>query len=95
MYKRQVLDLRHNQGGSSYWSLQIAKRLWGEKIVEQKAADLSQNTQVWWRASKDNTDYMVSLLEVVKDQPELLKIVKTVAAGMALSLKSDDPFYVE
>jgi len=93
--KAVVLDLRHNQGGSSYWSSQIAKELWGEKVVEQKANNTSQNTQVWWRASKDNTDYVESLFSVVKDQPEVLKTLKTVAAGMALSLKSDAPFYVE
>ncbi|PLT24216.1 S41 family peptidase [Pseudoalteromonas sp. MelDa3] len=93
--KAVVLDLRHNQGGSSYWSSQIAKGLWGQKVVEQKANNTSQNTQVWWRASKDNTDHVVSLLEVVKNQPELLKIFKTVAAGMALSLENDAPFYVE
>ncbi|TMO81964.1 peptidase [Pseudoalteromonas sp. S3776] len=93
--KAVVLDLRHNQGGSSYWSSQIAKGLWGQKVVEQKANNTSQNTQVWWRASKDNTDYVESLFSVVKDQPEVLKIVKTVAAGMALSLKSGEPFYVE
>ena len=93
--KAVVLDLRHNQGGSSYWSSQIAKELWGKKIVEQKVNNTSQNTQVWWRASKDNTDHVVSLLEVVKNQPELLKIFKITAAGMALSLKSGDPFYVE
>jgi hypothetical protein len=34
----------------------------------------------------------MSLLDIVKEQPE---IFKAVAAGMALSLKSDDPFYVE
>jgi len=90
--KAVVLDLRHNQGGSSYWSSQIAKELWGEKVVEQKANDKSQ---VWWRASKDNTDYVESLFGVVKDQPEVLKTLKTVAAGMALSLKNDAPFYVE
>ncbi|GAA58430.1 hypothetical protein P20652_0284 [Pseudoalteromonas sp. BSi20652] len=93
--KAVVLDLRHNQGGSSYWSSQIAKELWGKKVVEQKTAGTTQNEQVWWRASKDNTDFVESLLEVVKDQPELLKIVKNVAAGMALSLKSGAPFYVE
>ena len=93
--KAVVLDLRHNQGGSSYWSSQIAKELWGEKVVEQKANNTSQNTQVWWRASKDNTDYVESLFGVVKDQPEVLKTLKTVAAGMALSLKNDAPFYVE
>ncbi|MCQ8820080.1 S41 family peptidase [Pseudoalteromonas agarivorans] len=93
--KAVVLDLRHNQGGSSYWSSQIAKELWGKKIVEQKVNNTSQNTQVWWRASKDNTDHVVSLLEVVKNQPELLKIFKITAAGMALSLKSGSTFYVE
>ena len=93
--KTVVLDLRHNQGGSSYWSSQIAKELWGKKVVEQKTAGTTQNEQVWWIASKDNTDYVESLLDVVKDQPEVLKIVKTVAAGMALSLKSGEPFYVE
>ena len=93
--KAVVLDLRHNQGGSSYWSSQIAKGLWGQKVVEQKANNTSQNTQVWWRASKDNTDYVESLLDVVKDQSEVLKTFKTVAAGMALSLKNDAPFYVE
>ncbi|MEM5549102.1 S41 family peptidase [Pseudoalteromonas fuliginea] len=93
--KAVVLDLRHNQGGSSYWSSQIAKGLWGQKVVEQKANNTSQNTQVWWRASKDNTDYVESLLDVVKDQSEVLKTLKTVSTGMALSLKNDDPFYVE
>ena len=93
--KAVVLDLRHNQGGSSYWSSQIAKGLWGQKVVEQKANNTSQNTQVWWRASKDNTDYVESLFSVVKDQPEVLKTLKTVAAGMALSLENDAPFYVE
>ena len=34
----------------------------------------------------------MSLLDIVKEQPE---IFKAVAAGMALSLKSGDPFYVE
>ncbi|WP_165725053.1 S41 family peptidase [Pseudoalteromonas sp. SA25] len=93
--KAVVLDLRHNQGGSSYWSSQIAKGLWAQKVVEQKANNTSQNTQVWWRASKDNTDYVESLFSVVKDQPEVLKTLKTVAAGMALSLENDAPFYVE
>ncbi|MBB1336624.1 S41 family peptidase [Pseudoalteromonas sp. SR44-2] len=93
--KAVVLDLRHNQGGSSYWSSQIAKGLWGQKVVEQKANNTSQNTQVWWRASKDNTDYVESLFSVVKDQPGVLKTLKTVAAGMALSLENDAPFYVE
>ena len=36
--------------------------------------------------------HVMSILDIVKDQPE---IFKTAAAGMTLSLKSGDPFYVE
>jgi len=93
--KAVVLDLRHNQGGSSYWSLKIAKALWGEKIVEQKNAEYSKNTEVWWRASKGNTEYVQSLIDVVKDQPEMYQLITTVAKGMAQSLKSNKPFYIE
>lgn len=46
--KTVVLDLRHNQGGSSYWSLKLAKALWGEQVVEQKMDNYSQNSRVWW-----------------------------------------------
>ena len=39
--------------------------------------------------------HVMSILDIVKDQPEIFKVLKAVAAGMALSLKSGDPFYVE
>ena len=93
--KTVVLDLRHNQGGSSYWSLKLAKVLWGEQVVEQKMDNYSQNSRVWWRASKDNTNYVKSLIEVVKDQPEVHKEIKEIAAGMAKSLEKNKPFYIE
>ncbi|GAA75988.1 hypothetical protein P20480_2460 [Pseudoalteromonas sp. BSi20480] len=41
---------------------------------------------VWYHA--------MSLLDIIKDQPEIFKVLKAVAAGMALSLKSGDPSYV-
>ena len=93
--KTVVLDLRHNQGGSSYWSLKLAKALWGEQVVEQKMDNYSQNSRVWWRASKDNTNHVKSLIEVVKDQPEVHKEIKEIAAGMAKSLENNKPFYIE
>jgi len=93
--KTVVLDLRHNQGGSSYWSLTLAKALWGEQVVEQKMDSYSQNSRVWWRASKDNTNYVKSLIDVVKDQPEVHELIKEIAAGMAQSLEKNKPFYIE
>ena len=93
--KTVVLDLRHNQGGSSYWSLKLAKELWGEQVVEQKMDNYSKNSRVWWRASKDNTSHVKSLIEVLKDQPKAQKEFKEIAAGMAQSLENNKLFYIE
>lgn len=46
-----VLDLRGNGGGSSDWSYQIAKELWGEGTLD---AHPEAPMTVSWRASKDN-----------------------------------------
>ncbi|MGP5159399.1 S41 family peptidase [Pseudoalteromonas sp. KG3] len=93
--KAVILDLRHNQGGSSYWSLKVAEQLWGQQVVTYRKEQASEKTQVWWRASKDNTEYVESLKVILKDQPEMYEMVKEVSAGMQLSLDEGAPFYVE
>jgi len=60
-----------------------------------KTLSYSQNSRVWWRASKDNTNYVKSLIDVVKDQPEVHELIKEIAAGMAQSLEKNKPFYIE
>lgn len=52
-----VLDLRGNGGGSSDWSLQIAKRIWGEGAL---AALPQGHVTVTWRASAANLETMRS-----------------------------------
>ncbi|WP_254911266.1 S41 family peptidase [Pseudoalteromonas sp. A601] len=93
--KAVILDLRHNQGGSSFWSLKVAEQLWGQQIVSYRREKANAKTQVWWRASKENTEYVESLKAVLKDQPEMYEMVKEVSAGMQLSLNKGDAFYVE
>jgi len=93
--KTVILDLRHNQGGSSYWSLKVAEQLWGQQIVSYRKEKTNAKTQVWWRVSKDNTEYVESLKAILKDQPEMYEMVKEVSAGMQLSLNEGAPFYVE
>jgi len=66
--KAIVLDLRRNQGGSSYWSFQVAGLLWGKELVQQKATALFANTEVWWFASAGNTAYVKSLYKVMQSQ---------------------------
>ena len=93
--KAVILDLRHNQGGSSYWNVKVAEQLWGQQIVSYRKEQASAKTQVWWRASKDNTQHVEVLKVVLKDQPEMYEMVKEVSAGMQVSLDKGMPFYVE
>ena len=55
-----VLDLRGNGGGSSDWSVQIAKRIWGEGALAALPAD---NENVTWRASPANLETIRSAFE--------------------------------
>lgn len=48
-----VFDLRGNGGGSSDWSLQIAKRLWGEGAIDRHP---EPPMTVSWRASSGNLE---------------------------------------
>jgi hypothetical protein len=95
--KAIVLDLRHNQGGSSYWSKQIAELLWGKERVEPLRTALFSRTEVWWFASRGNTDYVKSLYDVLKEQgqTESLPWIQAVGQGMQKSLDSGKAFYVE
>jgi hypothetical protein len=52
-----IFDLRGNGGGSSDWSAQIARLLWGEaKFQHRHEAPMT----VSWRASKDNLSFLQS-----------------------------------
>ena len=64
--------------------------------MTSRREQLAKNTQcVWWRASKDNTQYLESLKTKVQDQPEVFAIVKQVSAGMQTALDMGEPFYIE
>lgn len=93
-----VIDLRQNQGGSSQWSLDFAKALWGDTAVSQRWAAKAPSQTVWWRASKDNTAYvqyeMVSLLKKMK-QIENANIVEKLGADMKSALRRGEKFYIE
>jgi hypothetical protein len=53
-----VLDLRHNNGGSSSWSRQVAEALWGKETVARKMTAYFSNATIWWRASSGNIGYL-------------------------------------
>lgn len=95
--KAIVLDLRHNQGGSSYWSTQVAYQLWGKQRVDHLREAHFSRTKVWWFASPGNTAYVVSLYDVMKSQgqTEYLPWIKSVGEGMQQAMRSGKPFYVD
>ncbi|WP_242150217.1 S41 family peptidase [Sphingomonas sp. BAUL-RG-20F-R05-02] len=89
-----VIDLRGNQGGSSLWSEQLARALWGSAPVDRIEA--SDPSRVWWRASRGNTNYAATMVkQLAMEQPEAEGWITAVWEGMRAALASDRAFYVE
>jgi hypothetical protein len=89
-----VIDLRGNQGGSSLWSEQLARVLWGAAQVDRISA--SDPSRVWWRASRGNTDYVATMVKTLAtEQPEAEGWIKAVWEGMRHALTSGQSFYIE
>lgn len=92
-----VLDLRHNQGGNSQWSVRVASALWGAGRVERRRAALYARTQTLWRASQENTNHVESLAEQLKEagMTELLPEIRRIGDGMRTALAKGEPFFNE
>lgn len=92
-----VIDLRHNHGGSSIWSREFAGALWGKGRVERRLQAYSAKTEVWWRASEDNTAYVEGLVKSLtqQKQTEVAQWFKGSAAGMRKALNRGQKFFVE
>jgi len=92
-----VIDLRHNQGGSSSWSQQAARILWGDKAVGAALGDRSKET-VWWRASEGNTAFVETWEALFTKQGQPANDIawaKRTAWGMRDALARDEKFFVE
>ena len=92
-----VLDLRHNQGGSSQWSVRVASALWGADRVARRREALYAKTQTLWRASPENTIYVESLYDKLKEAglSERLPEIRRVGEGMRNALAKGEPFFNE
>jgi hypothetical protein len=92
-----VIDLRRNQGGSSFWSRAFADVLWGKDRVERRMNAYSAKTETWWRASQGNTEYMSSLLQQFIDerQTDVVEEARRNRDGMRTALARGDKYYVE
>jgi hypothetical protein len=66
-----VIDLRGNQGGSSNWSVRLAKLFWGKAAAEAHLAHYQRNVQILWRPSEGNEGALKALLPILKQQGDL------------------------
>jgi hypothetical protein len=87
-----VVDLRHNQGGSSMWSLSFSGALWGDARVERRLAAYFAREETWYRASPDNTSYLASMADQLKreGQADAEKWARELAANMQAALQRGD-----
>lgn len=61
-----VLDLRHNAGGSSDWSLDLARLLWGHAQVDRAMSDYFRGAEIWWRASPGNIAHIDEIVRSIR-----------------------------
>ncbi len=92
-----VIDLRHNQGGSSTWSKQFARALWGNERVNRRLQAFAQNQEVWWRSSKANTAYLADMVDTLQQEKQVEAVAEfsKVYTGMQQALARGDTYYVK
>ncbi|MDG6078166.1 hypothetical protein E3U23_03050 [Erythrobacter litoralis] len=93
---RIVLDLRGNGGGSSDWSKQIARIIWGDDTVESVE---SGSDYVEWRASAGNIAALDEYRQEYENSPDASQDVRgwldTAVTGMQGALQKGEPLWRE
>lgn len=89
-----VVDLRHNNGGSSQWPNDVAEALWGKQAVGDATATHFKHASTWWRATEGNTRYLEDLIEVLRKSGDdaIVKEVTPVAQAMRAALNRNEVF---
>lgn len=91
-----ILDLRYNNGGSSDWSMDIARALWSRGAVDRRMALFESKVRIWWRASPGNIAYMGDMERQIRRDGHGATAdgVARTAAGMKAALAKGNPFFV-
>lgn len=92
-----VIDLRHNNGGSSLWSRKAARILWGQEAVDRRMSQFFRNVSIWWRASPGNVSYMEELVASLrqKGRTDQANANQRPAQEMRAALTRGDKFWVQ
>jgi Peptidase family S41 len=92
-----VLDLRHNNGGSSTWPKQAAQAIWGDEPVDSALARYFSRVRIWWRASEGNSAYLPKMAAGIRanGNVEVADSMEAVGKGMRAALERGEPYYVQ
>lgn len=92
-----VLDLRHNNGGSSSWPTQAAQAIWGDNPVTSAMSHFFNKVRIWWRASQGNTDYMKEMESRVRANGNAASAdrIKLTGEGMRAAMERGEKYFVE
>jgi hypothetical protein len=92
-----VIDLRHNNGGSSTWPKEAARAIWGDRPVDTALARFFSRVRIWWRASEGNTAYLPKMAAGLRANGNVAvaEAMDKVGEGMRTALSRGEPFYVQ
>lgn len=92
-----VLDLRHNNGGSSSWSRQLAEVLWGTQPVTHAMGQFFRNVEIWWRTSEGNIAHMAKMAEQARANGNAQSAAYNMAQGEAMraARANGEPLWVQ
>ncbi|MDQ7813285.1 peptidase S41 [Brevundimonas sp.] len=85
-----VFDLRGNNGGSSTWSTEIAKALWGAAWIDDR---VKGSEGVDWRASPANLAAVVEYQRMFADNPDLADYFDRMVTGLGAAVERGDALW--
>lgn len=90
-----VINLRRNGGGSSTWSYNVAKKLWGEAAVDWAMADYFRQTEVWYLADDGNLSHFKTVEKKYRERglDEIADFGAEMSASIADAQSSGQTFF--
>ena len=93
-----IFDVRNNNGSNSHWGTKIIEKLFGVEYAKLCINKIHKNIEVHWRASKDNTHHISSLIPKLIDQfganAPIIQEFQSIAHGMQKAYQQNNTFFI-
>lgn len=92
-----VIDLRRNQGGSSWWSHDFAAALWGEGRLKRRDDARTATEEVWYRPSPGNISHFHGYMEEATAQGDTAAANRfaKLEANLRAAQAAGQPYFVQ